>query len=346
MWQRQLADIPELAISPNGNLLAACDWQLYCLSPTGQVLWLHKRDALSWGPPAVDVDDNVYMCTGEGELFSLTATGKLRWSTMLDNPTCSAVAYDGLSSVYVLDGWNAVYSFSTEGALNWKRECYPPLMRSGSRYNNHAPIGGDKPGIAAGGTVLYADDKSDEHGLYALSPAGDVLWHTDELLYQYRYIAELELIVSPRMCAVSAQDGSLLWEADLGVLYGEHPPVLAADGNLWFTSSGIRHDPLEDGKGLRSGLHAISPEGLIVFSYEMPSMAYSRPVRTAPDLLAFVGEDGVLYLFNVVHRQMLRIEMSQPLARTEVAVSGTRLYVGDTTGRVYAIDTDSLEFTD
>lgn len=345
MWQRQLADIPELAISPNGNLLAACDWQLYCLSPTGQVLWLHKRDALSWGPPAVDVDDNVYMCTGEGELFSLTATGKLRWSTMLDNPTCSAVAYDGLSSVYVLDGWNAVYSFSTEGALNWKRECYPPLMRSGSRYNNHAPIGGDKPGIAAGGTVLYADDKSDEHGLYALSPAGDVLWHTDELLYRYDCVSELDLVVGSSE-AVSMQDGSLLWRVDLGHQHADDPPILAADANLWFTSSSYVGGLPGEADGPGSGLHAISPKGKVVFTYEMPSMAYSRPVRTAPDLLAFVGEDGVLYLFNVVHRQMLRIEMSQPLARTEVAVSGTRLYVGDTTGRVYAIDTDSLEFTD
>lgn len=221
----------------------------------------------SWRDPWMCAGSNCQMASPDGEtLFihsqgyrdgsigAFSADGQLLWTRPADrNPTLRAVGRDG-TLYYERSGLHAV---RRDGADRWTAPC-------------------------TGAVALGSDDTvycADSSAIYAVSPAGTVLWRRERQGVVRLAVTEQGRIYSVEyvyrrgsMLAGLARDGTVLWERDPG----DGPMSLAVDaeGTLYLSYFGYRTEAVApDGTvrwvipGVRGEL-AIGPDRTLIMARE------------------------------------------------------------------------------
>jgi outer membrane protein assembly factor BamB len=186
------------AVALDGTVYCgSLDGNLYAINPDGSQKWAYEVGAKSESP-AIGFDGTVYMA-GYGYVYALTPSGGLKWRspTILPNNTYASAIVGPEGTVYVASYDSAqFYAFSTNGTQKWVLQVPTgaadssamrgdvvytvasyllAITSEGSNLWSFGSFDGS-PVIGVDGTI-YARGFSD-HWLYAVSPAGQVLWHT------------------------------------------------------------------------------------------------------------------------------------------------------------------------
>jgi len=266
--------------------------------PDTRILWTFLADAEAYyGSPALSDDgQTVYLGTSTGSLgapettnafYALSvATGDVRWELPLgvnEVRSTPAVGPDG-SITFVAEErtpsgagvvHDLLYRLSSTGQVLWTYDINPSGL-------GVIQVGQSAPAIASDGTVyvaagaLYAIRSDGTRKWTRFDPAPEdlrnapVIGADGTLYFVYHNIP---------LTALDPDDGHTIWSLDLGV--NDHvfaSPAIGADGTIYVvTEPGV--------------VHAVSPGGTRLWTFETASIGYSCTLRSSPAIDA----DGSLY---------------------------------------------------
>ncbi len=232
--------------------------------------------------PVMGPDGTVYYGCGN-ELRAYSPAGQLNWR--LDH---CAVATDeftvGPTGVIYAPCWDGnLCAVNPDGSFKWKHDFGEDDMGG--------PVLGPQ-----GEIYLTVQPNGEPTWLYALSPAGAVLWR----VATGNYISDL--VVGPqgwiyfidrdRLSAVDAA-GQLVWQS--AVIWPHCAPVFASNGAI-YTGGGTGTDKM---------LYALNASGAIEWS--VPELrSYPHKILLLADGSLCVGTQGRLYFFNAAGVELAR----------------------------------------
>ncbi|MBI2060974.1 MAG: PKD domain-containing protein [Nitrospirae bacterium] len=228
---------------------------LKAVAPDGKVKWENNTIGDTHASPTIAADGTIYV-TGRdnGNLFAFSADGSLRWKLGLGDPYLESSPVILSDGTLVFGGsMSAVYAVFPDGKLRWK---FTPqgvtAVPSPTSLTESARLSGTEP--AAATDSFYSSPALDDQDriyiggfggtLYALSPAGDLLWS---------YGAGAPIVGSPtvtpdgRVAVISTKavstdvnrlhvvdlNGKQVWKKDLGgVKTNESVPAVDAQGRI------------------------------------------------------------------------------------------------------------------
>jgi outer membrane protein assembly factor BamB len=248
---------------------------LYARSPDGAQQWGVTLDGeidvvpalLPDGPIALPAaDGKLYLLSADGAmLWSATTGGSIRRSSPLIDPAREAIYFGSLDF--------KLYSYDFAGGLRWVFETDGPIWSSPSL-------------VAESGDVLFG---SDDERLRRLRPDGSPVW-TANLGAALRSAPAL---TDDGRIVIGAADGDVicldmdgreLWRIDFGGEIDGSSPAIDAAGNAYIGST--------------VGLHAVSPAGEELWSFQDGTPFRSPPVVDAEGRVIAASDEGTLYAFG------------------------------------------------
>lgn len=275
------------------------------LSPAGQLLW--SRDInptrvtmeVGLSAPAIGVDGTVYVAGDV--LYAIRPDGQIRWTAFEPSwesrMNAPVVGFDG-TVYFAYHNIPLTALDPATGAIRWS--C--PLG-----VNDHCLA---SPAIGLGGEIIVATQPGI---VYAVSPAGQVVWQFD-----------IHSVGFAGFCRSS--------------------PAVDADGAIYFG--------LNSGSP-SSALFALNPDGTLRWIFEPEDLPadtppdhfdiYSSPAIGSDGTIYFGQEYGRVYALrpadgSVLWMQSTRSGITWP--SPAIAMTG-KLFIADLSGRCYAIATDS-----
>jgi len=203
--------------------------------------------------------------TGSAQVRStpaIASDNSLYLTVQIYNPENSSVSLDEL------------WRISDEGKLLWKYNINPGAM--------NIEVGQSSPAIGLDGTIYAAGDK-----LYAINPDGSLRWaafgSTNEALRNAPVVGKNGIVYfvyhNIPLSALDPEDGSVIWSCPLGV--NDHcfaSPAIGEDGTIYVATQ----------PGL---LYAVSPDGNIIWTFDLASVGFSGSLRSSPA----IDEEGSIY---------------------------------------------------
>ncbi len=275
-------DLSPPAIGPDGTIYAAYyggysfgynDGKLYAINSNGTKKWELSMIA---GGPAVDSNGNIYVGT-DGPFYSISPDGSINWTFNDNNGEWTAPGIHKDGTIYT--GGIYLRAINPDGSLKWSWDAHPQGIWSG-----YATV----PVFSTEGMIYTGWDRHPEDDyLSAFDPdinAPDKLFKIDLDGYTQPMLDEAAIgndgtiyisnQGSPGFLFAINPDFTEKWRVEIATDYNVFggSPVIGADGTVYAGG--------EQGVGLT----AVSPEGIIQWSFENS--------RGTPA----IGNDGTLYV--------------------------------------------------
>ncbi|MCW4033837.1 MAG: PQQ-binding-like beta-propeller repeat protein [Candidatus Bathyarchaeota archaeon] len=233
---------------------------LYALDPAdGNIEWMFNVSTGMFNSPKIGADGTIYFAD-ETTFFALNPDGTEKWSFDTDYcwPWYTSLAIGADGTIYLLVDYS-LYAFNPDGTVEWSFEV--------DNYSSATAVGAD-------GTiyiVLNADK------LYAVNPDGTEKWVVDSDEFFFVAVGADDTVYTTGKMGVRAfsSDGVELWHFVLGEYDAPSPPVIGADGTLYFVAT-------DDNKFV----YALNPDGTEKWSYPTEYNNAGCPT---------IGSDGTLY---------------------------------------------------
>ncbi|HEX5275369.1 MAG TPA: PQQ-binding-like beta-propeller repeat protein [Candidatus Rubrimentiphilum sp.] len=369
-----IAYVPVQANQPNST--TAAEWPKYQRSPDNNAVVERSNFAAHWTFDAkarvnsalAVVNETVIFDTFDGRVVSLNiATGLPEWEARGDNVMMSTpIVHNG--KVYVGTGDKGVlgakptkWVYSAHGGQTWGRRAGDHIiainLATGRQLWSYATVGEDMPSaVIAGGKLVFSNG---DQNAYGLEPAtGNMIWKTSlggvstmASANAFGSLVVFGICTGPTYngstVALSPKSGQIIWRSSYGDC--DSSPTYA---NSMIFVSGVdgpsrRYGP--GGRGVVAGLDSKSGHVIWVFraSEDGPyttvgsseravagafaDQIFYQAIPTSDELVAFDGKSG---------RVRWRLRTAGPVKMSPVITRG-RLYVGDTTGVFYTVDSRS-----
>ena len=256
-----------------GNI--AAPEKLYAVNPDGTLQWtfLPSGDAASYcssqqSSPAIGSDGTIYFGSMNTLFYALHPDGTVRWaaspsvSSIVSSP---AIGPDG--TVYVQDCAATLAAYTPTGATRWILQADQITGGQGS------------PTVSADGTVYLVTSGSSL--LKAISPAGVVEWSAaagSMCVATPALAADGTIYVDDDGVYAFRPDGTMRWHSIGDTLFSSQPPVVGADGTIYW----------------REGwdLFALSATGTTLWHRALSGSGAGGLDDPAPA----IGADGTLYV--------------------------------------------------
>jgi outer membrane protein assembly factor BamB len=246
---------------------------------TANVMWTKDMEYGVLTGPAIDVDGNLYVGTNTwlpqdstNYFYSIYPDGNTRWTFFTGETfsTNSGFLIGSDSTIYFASQGGYVYSVDFEGNLKWKHDYGMNIFSHVMNIDKDSSIY-----VTSADDSLYSIYKNNgeirwkvsyDGGFGASSPAFSPDGQTIYIAGHDNYLYALNL------------DGSLKWRFSYGPVSAI--PLVDNDGNIYVI-----------GKVDSVGLHSISSDGDIRWSYNFANWDASGPVLLSPT----IDKNGNLY---------------------------------------------------
>jgi outer membrane protein assembly factor BamB len=263
------------AVGPDGTVyVTASDGVLYAVTPEGKQKWRVEIDALSGRrPPVVAADGTVYASSRHQELIAISPDGKEKWRTPPESMSADPL-FVGDLLVCDCRSLGLVNAFNKDGTLAWE-------------YDAQADLTGEDV-VGPDGTVYVLAESRLQRGSnkgQLLPPSKLLAMGTDgKLRWKYTTVSG-----DPFACLGATSDGRI-------VLF---EPTLSQGGPLSLDS--LMQDLSYRLAGhFFAGLVVLNGDGAIERSYEIPILlTMAAPIALPGNRMLFLGEDGVLYCYQL-----------------------------------------------
>jgi len=264
----------------------------YTTEPEGTIKWQWETDSdvCICNTPAIGPDGNIYVTGGGGtvtwvpaKLFCVSPQGSMLWKSQDLDHNCASDPVIGLDGTIYVVGYYTLYAFNPNGALRWEWEADP-----------HYQIGG--LALGTDGTIYTAHITTAYYvrRVFAINPDGSLRWSNENAWPSYMplgpntiraltigkngevYANCQDYGTTPRerLRALNPDNGSILWDMELGVYVNQGGMAIGSDGTIYV--------PLAGGT---PKLAAITPDGAIKWEYDMATPG-----------IPSIGSDGTVYV--------------------------------------------------
>jgi outer membrane protein assembly factor BamB len=239
---------------------------LYALDPDdGSITWTFDVSTCIYNSPKIGADGTIYFAD-ETTFFALNPDGTEKWSFDTDYCwawyTSLAIGADG--TIYLLVDYS-LYAFNSDGTVEWVFEI--------DGCSSSTAVGAD-------GTIYIV---TYEDKFYAVNPDGTEKWVVDSDVFFHVVVGADGTLFTTGMTGIRAfdLDGVELWHFALGDYDAPSPPIIGADGTLYFMTT-------DDIKGV----YALNPDGTEKWSFPTDYNNLASPA---------MGSDGTLYVPSGLH---------------------------------------------
>ena len=277
-----------------------------------ELAWRYVTGGRVVAKPAVDHRGTIYVLSDDRTLYAVSALGRERWRYPVGRKLAAGpvIVYDGTILIGTSSG--ILLAAAPNGRLRWM---FSP--RSGACLS---------PALAADGSIILPTAGGT---IYGLSYTGEERW---------RYQVRAELASSPsigrdgtifvgttdrRLLALN-RDGSKKWELELPARVGT--PAIDREGNLYVSAAGV---------------HRISPEGILVWSYGIPADTADPVIRSDGAIIAGAG-NGRLYAISPEGRQIWSSSLRFPIPFPAVIGQDGTAYVSTASTEIAAVSSGGL----
>lgn len=283
---------------------------LHAVHPDGHATW--DLPLMTYGAPAIAVDDVIYVATADGNLVAVNPRGAPIWRRKLGSKMSASPVSGGEGVIYVTTVDGVLHALDASGGERW-------------RFRSQGEFGLSTPAVGAGGRVYVGS--LDGH-LYALHPDGSLAW---------RFQTGGAVQASP----VIGSDSTIYVGSSDTRFYAIRPDGterwhFSADREIWaaaaLDTSGRILVGSVDGR-----LYALGRNGELLWSFATDGPIVSGPI-IGTDGTSYVGDvDGRLYA--VSHDGDLRWDFPTGgliQATPAIGPDGT-IYVASYDGYVYSL---------
>jgi len=260
------------------------------------LLWRFVAGGQIRNAPALSHNSIIYLPADDRSLYAVYPNGELKWSykggyKFAGSPV---IGYDG--TVYIATVKGALLALAPNGRVRWS-------------FRAPAAITGT-PAIGSDGTIYLPVSGG---LLYALTYSGKEKWH-------YQYSAEIcsSPSIGPdgsiylgaenrRLLAMDRQ-GHKKWEVTLPGAPGT--AAIGADGTIYVNGYGI---------------HALSPAGLLLWSYSIPEKT-ADPIIGEHGIITAGAQNGRLYLIDPEGKKIRHIQLGAPVNKPAAAARDGTIY--------------------
>ncbi len=277
-----------------------------------ELAWRYVTGGRVTAKPAVDHRGTIYILSDDRTLYALSALGAERWRYPVGRKLSAGpvVTYDGTVLLGTQSG--ILLATGANGRLRWM---FSP--RTGGCLN---------PALGSDGSIVLATTSG---MIYCLSYTGEERW---------RYQVRAELSSSPsigedgtiyvgttdrRLLAVN-RDGSNKWEIELPA--GVGTPAIDHEGFLYVGAAGI---------------HRISPQGVLLWSYAIPADTADPVLRSDGAIIAGAA-NGRLYAISPGGRLIWSSPLHAPIPFPAVLGDDGTAYVCTDSTQIAAVSGSGL----
>lgn len=265
--------------------------------------------------PALSHNSIIYLPSDDRNLYAIYPDGELKWSykSRYKFTGSPVIGYDG--TVYIATTKGVLLALAPNGRVRWS-------------FRAPAAITGT-PAIGSDGTIYLPVAGG---LLYALSYSGKEKWH-------YQYSAEIcsspsigtdgsiYLGAENRRLLAMDREGYKKWEVSLPGAPGT--AAIGVDGTIYVNGYGI---------------HAISPAGLLLWSYSIPERT-ADPIIGEHGIIVAGAQNGRLYLIDPEGKKIHHIQLGSPVNRPAAAARDGTIYAV-AANTLYAINpSDDIQWT-
>jgi len=277
-----------------------------------ELAWRYVTGGRVVAKPAVDHRGTIYILSDDRTLYALSALGRERWRYPVGRKLSAGpvVTYDGTVLLGTQSG--ILMATGANGRLHWM---FSP--RTGGCLN---------PAVGSDGSIVLATTSG---MIYCLSYTGKERW---------RYQVRAELASSPsigedgtvyvgttdrRLLALN-RDGSNKWEIELPASVST--PAIGHEGTLYVSAAGI---------------HRISPQGVLLWSYAIPADTSDPVLRSDGAIIAGAG-NGRLYAIDPEGRLIWSSSLRVPILFPAVLGDDGTAYVSTASTQIAAVSGNGL----
>lgn len=248
-------------------------------------VWHSPVGGVVAGSPTIGPDGTIYVTSHDGGLSAFGRDGQRRWRFAMGDRSWStpAVAADG--TIYVGSDDDHLYAVTADGKLKWKLRLGACDPKGFGPESSRCDVDGG-PTIGPDGTIYVG---SDDHALWAISPAGALRWKTvtgeairggaalgaDNTIYVGSLDGSIYAI---------APDGKVRWKVAAADKIAATPGV-ASNGTV-LVGAQDEH------------LYAIAPDGTLLWLLAIPGDVDTTPALARDGTLYVAGDDAQLHAFR------------------------------------------------
>lgn len=287
--------------------------KLSAVSPGGVILWEYPVDDAIVSYPAIGQDGAIYLGCWDHYFYAVNPDGTLRWKYDTGEIVFSSPVIGADGRIYLTSG-TALLCFLPDGTLAW-------ALDVGSESNT--------PAIAADGTIFTTSGPG--AGLCAVNADGSVKWQSEDVFANSAVsLGPDGTVYCSSMQAFFAVSAEGKWKWVLADLtFDENTPTSAADGTLYL---------------IRSGAHAINPDGTVKWTYNPQTGTSSQRIAVDASGTLYFGtgfpsaaDPGTVFALNPDGTEKWCWDSAVSISSDVVIGAGHMLYVGDRSGRLLAL---------
>ncbi len=341
-------------------------------SDDGRDLWSFQTEGSVWASPVVDVDERVYIGSGDGTMYALSDVGEPVWQFPTGAPIVASALLDDAGQVIFGSADGNLYALDrAAGGQNWSARADTPTMTPTRRWGAGPAMGGDGDVLVGNdNATLYKVDRLDGSVQQRVSLGGQV-WGSVAIDIETGdfFIGDNEQDSSqPNIAAFAPQGLTERWsERTLGsvasspmvlkdrVIVGSFDGFVRAYGKtigdlLWeFPTRGhVTSSPALVGgdtivaasaDGTLYGLDAMT--GTELWAFDWPTPLRSSPAVDAARNVYVGTQDGVLLVVNGMTGQLSwaldLAEQGSDALHSSPALGPHAIYIGSESGEVFAV---------
>jgi outer membrane protein assembly factor BamB len=308
---------------------------LYAISSSGTLKWKYVFGSTGplQGSPLIGSDGTIYQGSSDGYFYAIKGSdGALKWKTYISGRGriygSAAISKEG--TLYV-----GTYAFDASVKPSGLQALSPLNGSVIWSYNTLEPVYETGPIVDFAGNIYFV---TSGRYLYGITPSGRELFRTDltgsksptttvkSSPAMNPSTGTIYVGAGYRLVAVNPK-GLKLWEYYTGYEINSTPAISSVNGTVYFGSD---------------GLYAINPDGSLKWKYTTTTQLPCNPTIDANGNVFIASSSSSLLIINPDGKLIKNIKVTPTRTYASPTIGSDGLiYIGDDSGRLYAIGTPS-----
>jgi len=286
-----------------------------CSAKIGGPLWTFQTGDAIFSSPTIDSAENLYFGSVDGKVYSIDKDGSERWSIQTGDWVESSAALSPDESTIYIGSWdNKLYALATvDGTALWTYETDSLVFSS--------------PAVSSSGEIYFGGS---DGFLYALSPAGDLLW---DVFIEGE--VDSSVVIGPSGNLYLASSSGTVFSIDRSTGAEIWTFEVPTENGALGRETQITSSCMLDGKGaLYFGsnnffVYALdSDNGSLLWKYETGGAIDASPTLSIDGNVLISSQDGFLYSLDTNGNFVWRTSIGANYYTSAVVDEVGRIYVG------------------